>query len=150
MRTNTRGHNAFILVFTQRVHNFVLEYKAVTSCRWRVDYVKEDSCSGCPGARGALEALKIMQDALDATGGAREIRSRSALLVFHQGLLASPVLLLHTPGRSILLSGEGGPDPAVCSATGQCGNLRRIGHDITAYWSSITCGGGALSCPTCC
>ena len=77
--------------------------------RWGVDYVKDDGCSGCPGARGgALAALTKMQNALDATG------------------------------RVFLLSGEGGPDPAICSATGQCGNLRRIGHDITPYWSSIT------------
>ena len=78
---------------------------------WGVDYVKDDSCSSCPGAprHGAvLAALNKMQGALDATG------------------------------RSILFSGEGGPDPAICSATGQCGNLRRIGHDITPYWSSIT------------
>ena len=36
-----------------------------------------------------------------------------------------------------MLSGEGGPPPDVCSATGECGNLRRVGHDITPYWSSV-------------
>ena len=76
--------------------------------KWGVDYVKDDSCSGCPGrSGGAAENLWIMQQALDATG------------------------------RKIMLSGEGGPDPKHCSVTGQCGNLRRIGHDITPFWSSI-------------
>jgi hypothetical protein len=45
---------------------------------------------------------------------------------------------LDATGRKIMLSGEGGPPPDVCSRTGHCGNLRRIGHDITPFWSSIT------------
>ena len=32
---------------------------------------------------------------------------------------------LDATGRKILLSGEGGPPPDVCSRTGECGNLRR-------------------------
>ena len=70
-------------------------------------YVKDDACSSCPGGGDSAQLLKRMQDALDATG------------------------------RKILLSGEGGPPPDVCSRTGQCGNLRRVGHDITPYWSSV-------------
>ena len=54
--------------------------------KWGVDYVKDDSCSACPGS--AASNLQKMQDALDATG------------------------------RKVLLSGEGGPDPQECSATG--------------------------------
>ena len=76
--------------------------------KWGIDYVKDDSCSACPTKGGAAAMLARMQDALDATG------------------------------RKVLLSGEGGPPPDVCSRTGHCGNLRRIGHDITPYWSSIT------------
>ena len=56
---------------------------------------------------GAAHNLKKMQDALDATG------------------------------REVLLSGEGGPDPAACSASGGGGDLRRVGHDITPHWSSV-------------
>ena len=82
------------------------EVDAAQYAKWKVDFVKDDSCSACPGS--SASNLKKMQNALDATG------------------------------RKVMLSGEGGPPPEVCSLTGECGNLRRIGNDITHFWSSIT------------
>ena len=40
-------------------------------------------------------------------------------------------------GRGIVLSVEGNPDVAIVSRGGH-GNLRRVGHDITASWTSMT------------
>lgn len=40
-------------------------------------------------------------------------------------------------GRPIVLTIEGGPDITVVY-TGCCGNARRVGHDISANWLSMT------------
>ena len=43
---------------------------------------------------------------------------------------------LWATGRTIVLSVEGDPDTATASAGGY-GNSKRVGHDITASWTSM-------------
>ena len=44
---------------------------------------------------------------------------------------------LKATGRDIILTDEGGPDNAACSAQGVCGNAKRVGHDIQPAWLSM-------------
>ena len=44
---------------------------------------------------------------------------------------------IQASGREMVLTVEGAPDNALCSAGG-CGNAKRVGHDINANWMSMT------------
>ena len=115
-----------------------------------MDYVKDDACSACPGS--AAQKLQKMQ-ASCPLGWLLFLCARRVdvcRLVLQAVLEDAPTNLdvrealedqmsscllrwqdaLDATGRKVLLSGEGGPSPSECSATGRCGNLRRVGHDI--------------------
>ena len=44
---------------------------------------------------------------------------------------------LQAAGRPMVMTVEGGPDNAGCSAIGGCGNAKRVGHDISPSYSSM-------------
>ena len=44
---------------------------------------------------------------------------------------------IQASGRPMVLTVEGNPDDALCSAGG-LGNAKRVGHDISPHWSSMT------------
>lgn len=78
---------------------------------WGVDYMKDDSCGGCRTL---------------PSGGADVIGDYSAMQQ-----------AIWSVGRAITLTIEGGPDITKVY-TGCCGNARRVGHDISARWNSMT------------
>ena len=45
---------------------------------------------------------------------------------------------LRATGRPIVLTDEGSPDNTQCSLQGVCGNAKRVGHDISPQWGSMT------------
>jgi len=73
---------------------------------WGIDYVKDDSCSTCPG-KTDNELYSSMWKAIQASG------------------------------RPMVLTVEGNPNDALCSAGG-LGNAKRVGHDISPHWESMT------------
>ena len=45
---------------------------------------------------------------------------------------------IQAAGRPMVQTDEGAPDNLACSTIGGCGNAKRVGHDISPHWTSMT------------